>query len=95
MIFFKQWLDEFLRWKPENFSNIRTLRMPSGRLWLPDTFIYNNAGNQDGVQTTINGPYAMIRFDGLVKYPVPMKLRSNCEVDITYFPFDHQICYIK
>lgn len=37
----------------------------------------------------------MIRHDGLVKYPVPIKLRSNCELDILYFPFDQQICYLK
>jgi hypothetical protein len=82
-------------WNPENYSGIRSLRMPSNRIWLPDTFIYNSASSQEGTQTTINGPYAMLRYDGLVKFPVPMKLKSNCEVDIAYFPFDQQICYIK
>lgn len=91
----KQWIDELLRWNPANFSNIRTLRIPANRIWIPDTFIFNSAGSIEGIQSTINGPYAMIRYDGLVKYPVPMKLKSNCEVDITYFPFDHQTCYIK
>ena len=37
----------------------------------------------------------MIHHTGLVKYPVPIKLKSNCEVDIAFFPFDQQICYIK
>ena len=78
-----------------DFKGIHSLRMPSSKVWLPDTYIYNVASSQDGIYGTINAPYAMLRHDGLVKYPVPMKLKSNCEVDITYFPFDQQVCYIK
>lgn len=69
--------------------------MPSNKVWLPDTYIYNSASTMDSVQGTVNGPYVMVNNEGLVKFPVPMKLKSNCEVDIAYFPFDQQICYIK
>lgn len=69
--------------------------MPSNKIWLPDTYIYNSASTQDSLQGTITGPYVMVNSDGIVRFPVPMKLKSNCEVDIAYFPFDQQICYIK
>lgn len=96
MVFvFKQWYDEHLKWDLQEFKGIHSLRMPSPKVWLPDTYIYNVASSQDGTYGTINAPYVMLRHDGLVKYPVPMKLKSNCEVDITYFPFDQQVCYIK
>ena len=38
---------------------------------------------------------AMVRHDGLVFWPPPAKLRSSCKIDITYFPFDDQLCSMK
>lgn len=38
---------------------------------------------------------AMISSDGNVFWPPPTKMRSKCPVDVTYFPFDHQICTLK
>lgn len=38
---------------------------------------------------------AMVRYDGNVFWPVPTKLQSSCKVDVTYFPFDEQTCYMK
>ena len=38
---------------------------------------------------------AMVRHDGNVFWPVPTKLQSSCKVDVTYFPFDQQTCYMK
>lgn len=38
---------------------------------------------------------AMVKFDGDVFWPVPTKLKSSCKIDVTYFPFDEQICALK
>ena len=38
---------------------------------------------------------AMVNFDGNIFWPVPTKLQSSCKVDVTYFPFDEQICRMK
>ena len=38
---------------------------------------------------------AMVSSDGNVFWPVPTKLQSSCKVDVTYFPFDEQTCYMK
>uniref|UniRef100_A0A914VAA8 Uncharacterized protein n=1 Tax=Plectus sambesii TaxID=2011161 RepID=A0A914VAA8_9BILA len=37
----------------------------------------------------------MIYFDGTVFWPPPTQLRSTCKIDVTYFPFDSQRCYLK
>lgn len=38
---------------------------------------------------------AMVTHDGVVFWPPPVKLRSSCKIDITYFPFDDQKCRLK
>lgn len=37
----------------------------------------------------------MVSNDGTVFWPPPAKLRSSCKIDITYFPFDDQMCKMK
>lgn len=38
---------------------------------------------------------AMVYFDGTVFWPPPTQLRSTCKIDVTYFPFDSQRCFLK
>ena len=38
---------------------------------------------------------AMVSYTGNVFWPPPAKLRSSCQIDITYFPFDDQKCHMK
>ena len=37
----------------------------------------------------------MVSHDGNVFWPPIVKFRSTCQIDITYFPFDDQICKLK
>ena len=37
----------------------------------------------------------MVSYDGTVFWPPIVKLRSTCSIDITYYPFDDQICKMK
>jgi len=37
----------------------------------------------------------MVHSNGHVFWPPIVKLRSTCNIDITYFPFDDQICELK
>ena len=38
---------------------------------------------------------AMVSSDGTVFWSPPARLTSSCKVDITYFPFDEQLCSLK
>ena len=38
---------------------------------------------------------AMVGHDGTVAWGPPVRFKSSCKVDITYFPFDHQVCLDK
>jgi len=38
---------------------------------------------------------AMVQSDGSVFWPPIVRMRSACKMDITFFPFDDQICKLK
>ena len=38
---------------------------------------------------------AMVKPDGEVFWSPPAKLRSSCKIDVTFFPFDDQVCLLK
>jgi nicotinic acetylcholine receptor len=38
---------------------------------------------------------AILRHDGTVTWKPPAIYKSFCEIDVEYFPFDEQTCYMK
>ncbi|XP_052281224.1 neuronal acetylcholine receptor subunit alpha-3-like [Dreissena polymorpha] len=88
----QEWVDERLRWDPAEFNGLKILRMPCEKLWLPDIVLYNNA---DDFTAGYMQAKAMVQHDGNVFWAPPAKFRSSCKIDITYFPFDDQICRMK
>ncbi|CAF1686563.1 unnamed protein product [Rotaria magnacalcarata] len=94
----QKWKDENLGWNQTEYVGIRGIRLPSHRIWLPDSYIYNAAfdlSSESPTQGVVNGPYVMVYHTGEVVFPVLMKLRTTCKVNIKYFPFDRQICGLK
>ncbi|KAH9424986.1 hypothetical protein DERP_009210, partial [Dermatophagoides pteronyssinus] len=91
-IFDLEWIDEFLQWNSSEFGNISKIRIPCQSIWLPDIVLYNNA--DDYTRGYMNSR-AIIEPNGNVFWPPPTKFRSTCQVDVTYFPFDDQICLMK
>jgi len=39
----QKWFDENLSWNESDHDGIRGIRLPSHRIWLPDSYIYNAA----------------------------------------------------
>lgn len=37
----------------------------------------------------------MIDSDGVVNWSPPARLKSSCKIDISYFPYDTQLCHLK
>ncbi|CAF0749300.1 unnamed protein product [Brachionus calyciflorus] len=88
----QEWKDERLIWNKSEYNNLDKIRLPCNRLWLPDIVLYNSA---DDYTEGYMQSKAMVTNEGVVFWPPPVKLRSSCKIDVTFFPFDDQICHLK
>ncbi|XP_077375886.1 neuronal acetylcholine receptor subunit alpha-5 isoform X1 [Festucalex cinctus] len=87
----QEWTDMKLRWDPDDYLGITTIRVPSDRLWLPDVVLYDNSdGRFEGTVTK-----AVVKYDGTILWTPPANYKSACTIDVTFFPFDLQNCSMK
>jgi len=86
------WYDPFMRWNESEHNNINNIRISPDRLWKPDILLYNSAS------ADFYGAYQsslIVYSDGTVEQIPPGIFQSTCKVDMTWFPFDEQICDLK
>ncbi|CAF3299274.1 unnamed protein product [Rotaria socialis] len=88
----QEWFDERLVWNASDFNGLTTLRLPCSKIWLPDIVLYNSA---DDYTQGYYQSKAMVENNGHVFWPPPAKFRSSCKIDVTFFPFDDQLCKLK
>ncbi|XP_070543633.1 neuronal acetylcholine receptor subunit alpha-10-like isoform X2 [Ptychodera flava] len=88
------WVDEFLRWDPLEHNNLTTVHIPSSRLWIPDTVLYQTADVNREPGTGVLMTNAVVNYTGGVYWAAPAIFTSSCKLDITYFPFDKQQCVL-
>ncbi|XP_040572119.1 acetylcholine receptor subunit alpha-like 1 [Lepeophtheirus salmonis] len=88
----QEWHDYKLKWKPEDYGGVKHLHVPSQNIWLPDIVLYNNA---DGNYEVTIMTKAVLHFSGRVVWNPPAIYKSSCEIDVEFFPFDEQKCFMK
>uniref|UniRef100_A0A3P8UNV1 Cholinergic receptor, nicotinic, alpha 4b n=1 Tax=Cynoglossus semilaevis TaxID=244447 RepID=A0A3P8UNV1_CYNSE len=88
----QEWNDYKLRWDPEEYENVTSIRIPSEIIWRPDIVLYNNA---DGDFAVTHLTKAHLFYDGQIKWMPPAIYKSSCSIDVTFFPFDQQSCKMK
>ncbi|XP_016387042.1 neuronal acetylcholine receptor subunit alpha-2-like [Sinocyclocheilus rhinocerous] len=88
----QEWNDYKLRWNPEEYENVTSIRIPSEIIWRPDIVLYNNA---DGDFVVTHLTKAQVFYNGWIKWKPPAIYKSSCSIDVTFFPFDQQNCKMK
>lgn len=87
-----EWIDHKFRWDPQEYGGVTELYVPSEHIWLPDIVLYNNA---DGEYVVTTMTKAVLHHTGKVVWTPPAIFKSSCEIDVRYFPFDQQTCFMK
>ncbi|ESO07802.1 hypothetical protein HELRODRAFT_76189 [Helobdella robusta] len=83
---FQNWIDEYLRWNKSDHNNISRISVRACDVWLPDVYIRN------GLKTSPQS--VIITYKGRVYMDLLRETTTYCKLDLTFFPFDVQTCYI-
>ncbi|XP_037336277.1 acetylcholine receptor subunit beta isoform X1 [Pungitius pungitius] len=87
-----EWTDHRLSWKRKEHDGIEVMRIPAGKVWLPDIVLINN---NDGVFDVALHVHVQAYSNGRVTWTPPALYCSSCGVKVTYFPFDWQNCTMQ
>uniref|UniRef100_A0A158PBE5 Neur_chan_LBD domain-containing protein n=1 Tax=Angiostrongylus cantonensis TaxID=6313 RepID=A0A158PBE5_ANGCA len=91
------WNDYKLRWDPRLYGGIRDVRFAGEqdapfKLWRPDVLLFNSVS--EAFDSTYSSRF-IVNYDGEVQQNPPGIFRFICKVDVTYYPFDTQTCFLK
>ncbi|CAH0559910.1 unnamed protein product [Brassicogethes aeneus] len=87
------WTDEKLKWSPADYGNLETLNLADHEIWQPDVFLYNSA-----TAATINhyaNTHCIVYENGEVLWVPPTQFTVLCQLNLRYWPFDTQECFLK
>ncbi|XP_076443426.1 acetylcholine receptor subunit alpha-like 1 [Babylonia areolata] len=88
----QEWDDLRLKWDPSDYGGVHKLNIPSDDLWKPDIVLYNNA---DGDFVVTLKTKATVYHTGKIVWEPPAIYKSYCPINVEFFPFDMQECFMK
>jgi len=88
---FHKWEDSRLQWNPEEYDNIKLLRLPAESVWKPRLLLENSKDGSFDVSLMTN---VLVWFNGTIEWLPPTLYKSSCTIKIAMFPFDQQSCEI-
>ncbi|XP_067652167.1 neuronal acetylcholine receptor subunit alpha-3-like [Haliotis asinina] len=86
------WKDEFMVWKPEDYGFVKYITVTENMIWTPDYVIDNDVRVKKRFGDGRN--LVIIKSNGTVIWEPGYVSSTTCNIDITYFPFDTQVCSI-
>lgn len=88
------WLDRRLLWIPSQFGNLKSILIPSNKIWTPDLSIMNGATGNGFIKISSSN-LAVVNNYGLVYLILNIKGQTTrCKMNVMKYPFDAQNCSI-
>ncbi|VDI05905.1 Hypothetical predicted protein [Mytilus galloprovincialis] len=87
------WTDNSMIWTTTDYDNAWYMILPADAIWKPPLINSNSAK-----EFSIFNPDDLSLYvldDGRVKWLPAQNLKFTCDIDITYFPFDTQVCSME
>ncbi|XP_028408539.1 neuronal acetylcholine receptor subunit alpha-10-like [Dendronephthya gigantea] len=88
-----EWSVQQLTWNPAKYHGIKTLKVPTKMIWMPDIILYNSL-NMDQTVGMHRG-HALLHHTGQIIYRFSKKIESSCKTNVANYPFDKQECTFK
>ncbi|GFO29089.1 neuronal acetylcholine receptor subunit alpha-3 [Plakobranchus ocellatus] len=86
------WVDDYLSWNAASYGNATYFNYPQKKIWLPDVVVENSVESQRQLGYDMN--MVTIVTSGLVHWKPSQVIKTSCDIDVTYYPFDTQVCNI-
>ncbi|XP_063427441.1 acetylcholine receptor subunit alpha-like [Mytilus trossulus] len=87
------WKDQYLEWDPTSYGGMISVNVPQSYVWKPALALQNGFTKlQELGSSVIN---VNINISGHVTWEPYEVFESKCNIDVKYFPFDHQTCNIS
>ena len=97
-LFYVEWVDQTISWtynvNGQESYNIYSISMRKREfsIWTPTIFVRNTVGLKSYLGNITQLIGMGVDYSGNVDMYGFHKFKSECEVDMTYFPFDTQVC---
>ncbi|XP_078377047.1 neuronal acetylcholine receptor subunit alpha-9-like [Oculina patagonica] len=92
----QQWHDPWLIWEPSKYSGLSSINISPNLVWKPDIVLHNNVNEEgDHGEQYLFDTKVIISSDGTVTWLSPNLIKSSCKINVKYFPWDMQTCYLK
>ena len=86
------WNDSQLTWNPTKYGGMTKLGLEASKIWTPDLLLANS-GRKIEILGQERSKVIVNNF-GTVEWVIMDVMYSICDVDVTYFPLDVQVCKI-
>ena len=86
------WIDPKLKWDKAKHNDTQFLIVPNDKFWTPDILLHNTASGSSMSARDVYKANLRIHNTGIVTWMSPVTLRSSCDIDVRWFPFDTQSC---
>ncbi|XP_068719552.1 neuronal acetylcholine receptor subunit alpha-5-like [Montipora capricornis] len=90
----QRWHNPFLEWDRNKFGGLDRIHVSPKEIWVPDIILYNNGDNKvyQAGHTEFFKTWVVLQSNGTCLWETPANIESDCNVEISSFPFDIQNC---
>ena len=88
-----RWEDKKLTWIRSLYGNVKTMTVRQEQVWAPDVVVYNTADPHQ----VLGYKQLPVRIfsNGTLEWIPNIVTRTQCDIVVTNYPFDTQICEIE
>ena len=87
-----EWNDNYLSWNHSDYGDVSSFLYPQKKVWLPDIIIENSIESHK--QLGYDENFVRVDKNGLINWVTSQVIKTGCDIDVTYYPFDIQTCVI-